>query len=56
MEKDTTENGNAESFDEDSKPTYNMRLTRWRWVTLTLVSILSIGSYFCYDNPSALQT
>lgn len=30
--------------------------TRLRFVILALTSLMSFGSYFVYDNPSALQT
>ena len=26
-----------------------------RWLVLVLASLLSLGSYYCYDNPSALH-
>lgn len=34
----------------------DLRATKARWVVLFFISVVSIGSYFCYDNPSALQT
>jgi len=30
--------------------------TRYRWVVLVLVSVVMFGSYYCYDNPAALNT
>jgi MFS family permease len=32
------------------------RLTGYRWVALGLACMTMVGSYFCYDNPSALQS
>ena len=53
MEGDTP----YEDFDTASgEGKVNLRDTRMRWLVLCLISIVSIGSYFCFDNPSALQS
>jgi len=28
---------------------------RLRWVVLVLGSLVTLGSYYCYDNPAALH-
>eukprot|EP00744_Colponema_vietnamica_P012638 GILI01017733.1.p1 GENE.GILI01017733.1~~GILI01017733.1.p1 ORF type:complete len:506 (-),score=112.11 GILI01017733.1:620-2137(-) len=33
----------------------SIRLSGWRWFALFLACFLLFGSYFCYDNPAALQ-
>ena len=38
----------------DLEPSY--RRTNMRWVGLLLACMIMTGSYFCYDNPQALQT
>ena len=50
MEGDTP----YEDFDKESDSKVDLRNTRMRWLVLGLISIVSIGSYFCFDNPSAL--
>lgn len=32
------------------------RLTSYRWLALFLACMCMFGSYYCYDNPQALQT
>ncbi len=32
------------------------RETNWRWFMLVLACFMAFGSYFCYDNPQALNT
>ena len=39
---------------EDPNVKKNLRTTGWRWIILVLGCLLCFGSYFCYDNPSAL--
>ena len=43
-----------EELDRDSGAKVNLRDTKMRWLVLFLISIVSVGSYFCFDNPSAL--
>ena len=33
----------------------SIRDTRWRWLALALISFMTFGSYFCYDNPNLLS-
>ncbi|XP_055327665.1 major facilitator superfamily domain-containing protein 1-like [Paramacrobiotus metropolitanus] len=48
----------GESCDEDHNPAGYCHPARfgYRFAVLVLVCLTSLGSYFCYDNPAALQT
>lgn len=59
---------NSEGFAKDSlvsrsynnfsvvKTTPNLRSSKFRWLFLAFTCLNCVGSYFCYDNPQALQT
>ena len=32
-----------------------LKMVRYRWVALYLITSLVCGSYWCYDNPATLQ-
>lgn len=40
----------------DSLPIYNVDPPRIRYFVLFLAFLLSLGSFFIYDNPAVLQT
>jgi len=51
-----TKINDSASYLTNSKARKGFRETKWRWLTLALSSVALVGSYFCYDNPEALQT
>lgn len=51
---ETVQGNNVQEYLLDKKLSF--RLIGYRWLGLTFCCIVMMGSYFCFDNPSALQT
>lgn len=32
------------------------RRSNWKWAVYAGASVLTMGAYFCYDNPASLET
>ena len=39
----------------DDNRVKKFRETHWRWFALLFACLGLVGSYFCYDNPQALE-
>jgi hypothetical protein len=53
FDKDPNQVNPGTEFDEESQK-LDVHRTKKRWLVLFLSCMLCLGSYYCYDNPSAL--
>ena len=51
----TNSNLATEDGDDGQPKKLLIRQTAWRWLMLTFGCFFLMGSYFCFDNPGALQ-
>jgi len=43
------------SYDQTLEPLAKSK-SPWRWIVLVLACLMLLGSYYCFDTPSALKT